>query len=137
MLRSQRYYDCDCCGFPTLDYNNSNGYTNDICYLCWWEDDSEYGPNGDYSLKEAQENFKKYTIMYRVPNLESYLSAYGNVIDLKKKIMKLLYLIYTSHSDDIGKKMFWRRFAYYKTELRIEQKQLPVNPKYYTEKTDD
>jgi hypothetical protein len=69
---------CPCCGYPTI-----NGRAAlDICSLCGWEDDGQDdaertvpgaprpdavagGPNLDYSLREARENFAQYVTMYR------------------------------------------------------------------------
>ena len=67
--KSSQYFACPCCGYPTL--SERGGY--EICPLCSWEDDGQDeadahevwgGPNGNYSLKEAQENFRKYYTMY-------------------------------------------------------------------------
>ena len=53
---------CPCCGYPTL----TKRLDNEICYLCRWEDDLlPDGPNYNYTLAEASDNFKKYLIMYR------------------------------------------------------------------------
>ena len=69
---------CPCCGYPTI---NGRG-AFDICSLCGWEDDGQDdaertvsgkprpdavagGPNLDYSLREARENFAEYVTMYR------------------------------------------------------------------------
>jgi hypothetical protein len=69
---------CPCCGYPTI--NGRAAY--DICSLCGWEDDGQDdaerapsgcpppaavagGPNLDYSLTEARENFAQYVTMYR------------------------------------------------------------------------
>jgi Cysteine-rich CPCC len=69
---------CPCCGYPTI--NGRAAY--DICSLCGWEDDGQDdaerapsgspppgavagGPNVDYSLSEARENFAQYVTMYR------------------------------------------------------------------------
>jgi hypothetical protein len=69
---------CPCCGYPTI--NGRAAY--DICSLCGWEDDGQDdaenappgcfppeevagGPNLDYSLSEARENFVQYVTMYR------------------------------------------------------------------------
>lgn len=61
---------CPCCGYPTLEFRNDH----EICLLCDWEDDGQDsaqaaevrgGPNGDYSLAEAGENFKAHLIMYK------------------------------------------------------------------------
>lgn len=63
-------FTCPCCGYPTL--SNRGGY--DICPLCGWEDDGQDshnaamvlgGPNGDYSLAEARENFERHQTQYR------------------------------------------------------------------------
>jgi hypothetical protein len=46
----------------------------EICEICFWEDDGQDsddadivrgGPNHDYSLTEARNNFQKYFAMYR------------------------------------------------------------------------
>ena len=69
---------CPCCGYPTI---NGRG-AFEICSLCGWEDDGQDdpertvsgapppeavagGPNLDYSLREARENFAQYVTMYR------------------------------------------------------------------------
>ena len=64
-------FACPCCGYPTKHRLGEC----DICEICDWEDDgAEFkfpiehvigGPNGDYSIKEARENFEKYFTMYR------------------------------------------------------------------------
>ena len=63
-------YTCPCCGYPSLD--ERGGF--DICSICFWEDDGQDshnadivlgGPNGDYSLREARENFAEYYTCYR------------------------------------------------------------------------
>lgn len=60
---------CPCCGYPTLEGRRNY----DICELCDWEDDGQDdedsskvfgGPNSEYSLDEARENFQKYRIVY-------------------------------------------------------------------------
>lgn len=60
---------CPCCGYPTL----SESAAYEICELCNWEDDGQCeaeagevwgGPNSDYSLSEARENFKRFRVMY-------------------------------------------------------------------------
>lgn len=62
-------HGCPCCGYPTLDSQGEN----EICELCGWEDDGQddtsakevWGTNGDYSLQEARDNFRRYLTMYR------------------------------------------------------------------------
>jgi hypothetical protein len=61
---------CPCCNYPTL----AGRISYEICGLCDWEDDGQDdgdadqvagGPNSDYSLTEARENFKRHLTMYR------------------------------------------------------------------------
>lgn len=61
---------CPCCQYPTLETRGDY----EICLLCDWEDDNQDdlqaaeilgGPNGDYSLDEARQNFKTHLTMYR------------------------------------------------------------------------
>ena len=63
-------FRCPCCGYPTL----AESASYEICELCNWEDDGQSdsdanvvrgGPNADYSLAEARQNFAKYRVMYR------------------------------------------------------------------------
>lgn len=64
------FFLCPCCGYPTL----TKRVAWDICILCFWEDDGQDdphanevwgGPNSNYSLTEARENFRRYYTMYR------------------------------------------------------------------------
>lgn len=59
----QRTYCCLCCDYPTV----SEPPSYEICQICNWEDDDcdPSGANGDYSLREARENFRRYLTMYR------------------------------------------------------------------------
>jgi len=92
------YFECDCCGYKTLKEGGGGSY--EICYLCRWEDEivSSFffidevigGANGDYSLKEARENFHKYFIMYRIADPERYFSIFKDAIEAKKKIIEIL-----------------------------------------------
>ena len=67
-------FSCPCCGYPTL---NQRGF-DQICYLCSWEDDGQDdrdadvvrgGPNNQWSLSRARENFVTYGVMYE-PELD-------------------------------------------------------------------
>lgn len=91
---------CPCCGYPTLD--ERAGY--DICILCDWEDDGQDdldadlikgGPNGDYSLTEARENFKRYLIMYS-PNREKRITGTDTKeeVEVKKQLINVYKSIY-------------------------------------------
>ena len=74
MIRNSRpdryWYTCPVCGYPC--HIERGGF--DICDLCGWEDDDQDdphadeiwgGPNGDYSLAEARENFAACRTKYR------------------------------------------------------------------------
>lgn len=74
------YFLCPCCSYPTLSERGEY----EICLLCSWEDDGQDtpheneiwgGPNSNYSLKEARENFELYYTMYRPSDEEKFKSA--------------------------------------------------------------
>jgi hypothetical protein len=61
---------CPCCGYPTISRE-----LYDVCAICRWQDDGQDdgtaaaitgGPNGDYSLSQARNNFHAHRTMYRV-----------------------------------------------------------------------
>lgn len=63
-------HTCPCCGYPTIKTRGAQ----EICGLCQWQDDGQDdpfadqmwgGPNGDYPLSEARENFASQLTMYR------------------------------------------------------------------------
>jgi hypothetical protein len=75
---------CPCCGYPTIPERASF----DICSLCSWEDDGQDdagalgntatapvgdvvgGPNHDYSLREARDNFETNLTSYRPSDID-------------------------------------------------------------------
>ncbi|HEX7286956.1 MAG TPA: CPCC family cysteine-rich protein [Candidatus Angelobacter sp.] len=66
-------FSCPCCGYPTLGGRG----TDEICELCWWEDDGvddneadeeQHGPNAGYSLNEARMNFQVFGVMFPQDN---------------------------------------------------------------------
>ncbi|MEM9839224.1 MAG: CPCC family cysteine-rich protein [Pseudomonadota bacterium] len=70
MKKWPRLEYCPCCGLPSL---TSRGF-DEICSVCWWQDDGQDdphadevwgGPNEDYSLTQARENFVQHGHMYR------------------------------------------------------------------------
>lgn len=80
---------CPCCGYPTLD--ESCNY--EICELCNWEDDGQGeaeadevrgGPNADYSLSEARQNFLKYRVMYS-PDRDTRIIAGDTSLEYETK----------------------------------------------------
>jgi hypothetical protein len=89
-LKIMQREKCPCCGFPTLDERGCF----DICKLCNWEDDVQDdpfadeewgGPNGDYSLTEARNNFKENLIMYR--DKRNILLQSDKEIEAKKSLI--------------------------------------------------
>jgi Cysteine-rich CPCC len=85
---------CPCCGYPTLSERN----VYEICDLCDWEDDGQDdksaeevwgGPNSDYSLAEARQNFKKYRVMY-APGRDQRITGQDSQLefDAKSHLMK-------------------------------------------------
>ena len=67
-------FSCPCCGYPTLNRRGLDG----ICHLCSWEDDGQddhdaddvrRGPNNQWSLTRARDNFVTYGVMYE-PELD-------------------------------------------------------------------
>lgn len=90
---------CPCCLYPTLDHLDSY----EICYLCFWEDDGQGeeeleevwgGPNGDYSLKRARDNFQHHFLMYdegdeTVTQTNEQLKLKKQVIDLFSSLEKI------------------------------------------------
>lgn len=86
-------YNCPCCNYPTLPERGAYY----ICPLCHWEDDGQdytdedetwCGPNGDYTLKEAKENFLNNLTMYRVNDIENFLIS-SQKISLKEKLIDI------------------------------------------------
>ncbi|MFX1517656.1 MAG: CPCC family cysteine-rich protein [Promethearchaeota archaeon] len=90
-------FKCPCCRYDTLDDPRLNSF--EICYLCWWEDDGQNdhnahivvgGPNSDYSLLEARNNFKKHLLMFR-PSDSRFREFNNDRIDeIKRNIILLL-----------------------------------------------
>ena len=99
---------CPCCFMPTLD--GRAGY--EICSICFWEDDGQDtddaeiirgGPNADYSLEEARENFKHNHTMYRASD-ERAFNREIKEMPMKKKIYQAF-----SHAIKTGIESDWVR----------------------------
>jgi hypothetical protein len=126
-----RFFCCPCCYLPTLksrqDFN--------ICILCDWEDDGQDdhnadkvlgGPNRDYSLTEARQNFQQYFTMYRPADAYDFSrttekpnpgskSAY-DLAKIKKEIIER-YNLLMSIDEPVEKKAIWK-------EIEVLQKKL-------------
>ena len=88
-LKFHNRYLCPCCFYPTL--NERNSYH--ICGLCFWEDDGQDdidadevlgGPNTDYSLTEARNNFIKYLTMYRPSDTIAFSRNETKISEIKE-----------------------------------------------------
>jgi hypothetical protein len=93
---------CPCCGYPTI--NERTAY--EICSLCAWEDDGQDdnphrpegyhdyfapddvagGPNHDYSLTEARENFATNLTSYRPADID--FESERSTTAIKREIAK-------------------------------------------------
>lgn len=93
---------CPCCGYPTISERGAY----EICSLCAWEDDGQddnphrpealhdlplpdavaHGPNHDYSLTEARENFARNFTAYRPTDTDFESERAGT--NVKREIAK-------------------------------------------------
>lgn len=120
-------FECPCCGYATLTVRSR--FEN--CFLCDWEDDGQDdhnadivlgGPNVDYSLTEARNNFQKYGNMFRA----SHVSRKGDSpteIKAKKRIIEAFEQIKTAKNDE-EKGKYWRRIGKNRNILRQELRKL-------------
>lgn len=111
-------YNCPCCGYPTLEEKGSW----DICCLCKWEDDGQDdsqadkvwgGPNHDYSLTEARNNFKKHYIMYR--DKRNILKQTNKEIHIKKNLIDAFEKLGTANNELA--QQIWRDVDSFEKEL--------------------
>lgn len=94
---------CPCCDYLTLEQR----YSDEICYLCDWQDDGQDtanedevwgGPNGDYSIAEARGNFKLNLSMYRKHDTNSNQNI--DVLHIKKEIIEHFNRLRSSKNRD-------------------------------------
>ncbi len=116
-----KYFLCPCCHFPTL--TERQGY--EICLLCNWEDDGQDnynadkilgGPNHDYSLTEARQNFITYLTSYRPTDTYHFerttvkKTIEGNIIcdllEIKKYIIEKYNLVMTMDDKSERRRVF-------------------------------
>jgi len=114
------YFLCPCCHFPTLTERQAF----EICLLCNWEDDGQDdhnadkilgGPNQDYSLSEARQNFIKYLTSYRPTDKyhferttvkKSDGKTVYDLVELKKTIIEKYNSALTNKNADERKQIF-------------------------------
>ena len=80
---------CPVCEYPTI--GERGGFF--ICPICDWEDDGGdnldgYGANGDYTMREARQNFRAHHTMYRPNSTGSDIDGWN--IHLKRVYMALI-----------------------------------------------
>lgn len=96
--RFRERFLCPCCFMPTLEKRA----VYDICPICFWEDDGQDsddadiargGPNADYSLTEARNNFSQHHTMLRPADSSAFQSQ------MEKMVYKKA--IYNAHQQAI------------------------------------
>lgn len=109
--------NCPCCGFPTFE---RKGY-DEICMLCDWQDDSIDdakkvwgGPNGDYSLEEARNNFQAFFIMYRENEINE---AEWELLERKKELIKAYESLLKKNDESAEEK--WKRVVELEQEFYV------------------
>lgn len=99
---------CPCCGYPTL----SEEAAYEICELCNWEDDGQGeaeahevwgGPNSDYSLAEARENFKRFRVMY-APGRDQRITPGDSplIYETKERLMETFQKLAHASAADVS-----------------------------------
>lgn len=110
-------YLCPCCFMPTL----SARAVYEVCEICDWEDDGQDsddadivrgGPNGDYSLREARNNFVQHFTMYRPADTRPFTFEQMNR-RFKEQLHTILSNAVSDDSED-----GWRRALESETEVR-------------------
>ena len=118
---------CPCCGYPTL--RGRGGY--EICELCWWEDDGQDdenadevpgGPNAEYSLNHARENFQLFGVMYS-PAEDRRIGGADSEAEraIKEKIVNLFEAMMTTASLEQHRAM-WQETLLLERQLDREVK---------------
>jgi hypothetical protein len=109
-------YLCPCCFMPTL----SARAAYELCEICDWEDDGQDsddaglvrgGPNGDYSLREARDNFVQHFTMYRPADTRPFTFE-----QMDRRFKEQLHTILSNAVSD-GSEDGWRRALDVEAEL--------------------
>jgi hypothetical protein len=94
---------CPCCGYLTL----AGRAEYQVCELCCWEDDGQDdphadevrgGPNHDYSLTQARENFRRFLVMYE-PERDRRIGGPDQEAVLETKRLLMAALERLEHAD--------------------------------------
>lgn len=114
-----RRFQCPCCYYPTLHEEDDD----EICYLCGWQDDGQDdpyadevwgGPNKDYSLTEARENFKKNYTQYRD---KIHILGQSDKVIMTKKTLINEYEKLKTMNDENSMKQLWKKVMSLEKEL--------------------
>ncbi len=106
-------FACPCCGRPSL----SAPAEYDICPICFWEDDGQDdpnaaevwgGPNRDYSLAEARENFRKHGTMYRPSDRKRFEQQTTPDRTAFKRRLDAIYSRLATTEGEATRKGLWR-----------------------------
>lgn len=104
-LKSHRMFTCNCCGYPTLESKRAHL----ICPLCDWVNgqeerkENERWPDNEvvnYSLKEAQSNFKEY-LVHRTPG-DSRMFCFetiDHILQAKQNFLVTCHELFVSSSE--------------------------------------
>ena len=118
-------YECPCCRYPIL--REPHAYW--ICALCWWEGDGQddedadfvrSGPNYDYSLTEARQNFSRHLTQYR-PSDEKFVrfrQADQAVLACKRRIIEAFEEMRSNPDQDTVLRL-WTAAAHDLSQLRL------------------
>lgn len=106
---------CPCCNFLTKEFANDF----EICPICFWQDDGQNdmdsdkikgGPNKDYSLTEARQNFQRNYTMFRPSDKELFNytrekknkngKVVLNKVSIKKKVIRIFAELQEASSPD-------------------------------------
>lgn len=103
--RLDRWYCCECCGYPTLGLpNNYEG-----CEVCnWYDDYSGDGGGSAEKLPEARENFRAHLTMYRPGSNGFKAHDSENEREAKRELMDA-YDAYMAEPDLHRRTSLWAR----------------------------
>ncbi len=102
---------CPCCKLPTLP----RSWLHEICPVCSWQNDGQNeldkyevfgGPNKDYSLAEAQLNFRKYYTMFR-PS-DRLFTKLNKMAETKKELVETYLLLSECRDKEKGLELIKR-----------------------------
>lgn len=110
--RLDRWYCCDCCGYPTL-----GGSYYESCELCdWYDVPGGDGGSGPEDLPEARENFRAHLTKYR-PGSHAFKASDLESERVAKRELMQAYDAYMAEPDLHRRTALWAE-AHYLSESR-------------------